>query len=135
MEGNACCALEAKSSLPGTWYLNHSCFFSHFFFYFLAAAVQISGWMAVLEVMCLGTFCILSVIQLAMVMQRDKVVLNYSACVITKLVLAVVACKHFFFLFRYRNVVSGCWKASVPPPGNAFIINSCQRTSDCSGDE
>ncbi|XP_052129809.1 uncharacterized protein LOC113210007 [Frankliniella occidentalis] len=54
-------------------------------------AVWASGLVAVLGVVLLALFCFLSVLQLAMVSSKDRVLLKYSVAVITKLVLALVA--------------------------------------------
>lgn len=48
---------------------------------------------AALGVAMLAVFCFLSVLQLAMVSSKDKVLLKYSFAVIIKLVLALIASK------------------------------------------
>ncbi|KAL0268135.1 UNVERIFIED_CONTAM: hypothetical protein PYX00_010196 [Menopon gallinae] len=55
------------------------------------AAVYVAGVVAAIGVTLLGVFCILSVIQMAMVTQRDKIVMRYSTCVVVKLVLAALS--------------------------------------------
>ncbi|XP_013112168.1 uncharacterized protein LOC106090504 [Stomoxys calcitrans] len=57
----------------------------------LSSAIFISGIMAVLSSSALGLFCILSVIQIAMISSREKVVMSYAGLVMTKMVLALVA--------------------------------------------
>ncbi|XP_039279094.1 uncharacterized protein LOC111051995 [Nilaparvata lugens] len=54
-------------------------------------AVKVSGYMASASTLLLFFFCVLSVLQLAMVTSRDKVVLPYSSAVTTKLVLALIS--------------------------------------------
>ncbi|KAK6631200.1 hypothetical protein RUM43_014296 [Polyplax serrata] len=54
-------------------------------------AVYLAGVVAAFGVTFLGVFCILSVIQMAMVTQRDKVMMKYSRCVAIKLVLAILS--------------------------------------------
>lgn len=47
--------------------------------------------MASIAVVVLGIFCILSVLQLAMINSKEQVVLKYSATVLTKVVMAFVS--------------------------------------------
>ncbi|XP_054269293.1 uncharacterized protein LOC128990759 isoform X1 [Macrosteles quadrilineatus] len=54
-------------------------------------AVRIAGYMGALGVLCLAAFCVLSVIQLAMIVSKDKVVMKYTAAVTAKLGLALLA--------------------------------------------
>lgn len=54
-------------------------------------AVFISGIVACVSCGCLGLFNILCVIQIAMISSREKVVMKYSALVIVKLGLALLA--------------------------------------------
>lgn len=56
-----------------------------------SSAVWASGVVAALGVALLAVFCFLSVLQLAMVSSKDKVLLKYSFTVIIKMVLALVA--------------------------------------------
>lgn len=56
-----------------------------------------SGILSMISCMCLALFSVLSVIQLAMISSRDEVVLKYKSCVISKLILAIIAGKHTFF--------------------------------------
>lgn len=63
---------------------------SHLF----AGGVYISGILALISCICYAIFAILSVIQIAMITSRDKVVLKYKPLVIIKLTLACVAGKH-----------------------------------------
>ncbi|VVC28801.1 Hypothetical protein CINCED_3A007572 [Cinara cedri] len=53
--------------------------------------VRIAGYFAIAGTLCLAVFCLLSIIQLAMVVSKEKVVLAYSKTVITKLVFAFAA--------------------------------------------
>ncbi|EEB11075.1 conserved hypothetical protein [Pediculus humanus corporis] len=55
------------------------------------AAVYFAGIAAAFGVTFLGLFCILSVVQMAMVTQKDKVMIKYSRCVAIKLVLAILS--------------------------------------------
>ncbi|XP_034247186.1 uncharacterized protein LOC117648647 isoform X2 [Thrips palmi] len=56
-----------------------------------SGAVWASGVVAAFGVAMLAVFCFLSVLQLAMVSSKDKVLLKYSFTVIIKLVLALIA--------------------------------------------
>ncbi|XP_060530507.1 uncharacterized protein LOC132704503 [Cylas formicarius] len=53
--------------------------------------VYVAGVMASMGVAILGVFCILTVLQLAMISSKEKVVMKYSAVLITKVVLALLA--------------------------------------------
>lgn len=61
-------------------------------FIFLAG-VYISGVLAAISCGTLGTFCLLSVIQIAMISSRDKIVMKYKPLVIIKLVLSIASGK------------------------------------------
>lgn len=61
---------------------------------FISDAVFISGLLAVFSCAVLGIFCIMSVIQHAMISSRDKVVMSYTSLVIVKLILALLGGKH-----------------------------------------
>lgn len=54
-------------------------------------AVWVAGIVAALGVATLGVYCFLSVIQLAMLSSRERVVMKYSVAVIMKLALALLA--------------------------------------------
>ncbi|XP_068623101.1 uncharacterized protein [Battus philenor] len=54
-------------------------------------AVYIAGVVAVIGVVVLGVFCILSVLQLAMISSKEKVALKYTHLVMVKLALALLA--------------------------------------------
>lgn len=56
-------------------------------------AVFISGICAAVGCACYGIFCILSVIQIAQISSREKVVLKYKSLVIVKLALALLGGK------------------------------------------
>uniref|UniRef100_A0A1A9X0Z5 Uncharacterized protein n=1 Tax=Glossina brevipalpis TaxID=37001 RepID=A0A1A9X0Z5_9MUSC len=56
----------------------------------LSSAIFISGIFAILCCCVLGIFCILSIIQIAMISSREKVVMSYTSLVMTKMVLALV---------------------------------------------
>lgn len=49
-----------------------------------------SGIMIVVSTIALGIYCILSVIQIAAISSREKIVMTYSSLVTTKLVLAII---------------------------------------------
>ena len=49
-----------------------------------------SGIMIVVSAISLGIYCILSVIQIAAISSREKIVMAYSSLVTTKLVLAII---------------------------------------------
>lgn len=53
--------------------------------------VYISGILALISCICYAIFALLSIIQIAMITSRDKVVLKYKPLVIIKLTLAAVA--------------------------------------------
>jgi hypothetical protein len=55
--------------------------------------VLASGLAIVLSTLCLGIYCILSVIQIAAVSSREKIVLKYSTLVSVKVILAFVGGK------------------------------------------
>ncbi|XP_066146673.1 uncharacterized protein [Euwallacea fornicatus] len=56
-----------------------------------SVAVWVSGLVASLSVVVLGFFCLLSVLQLAMISSKEKVVMKYSVTVLSKVVLAFVS--------------------------------------------
>uniref|UniRef100_A0AAR5Q8Z7 MARVEL domain-containing protein n=2 Tax=Dendroctonus ponderosae TaxID=77166 RepID=A0AAR5Q8Z7_DENPD len=56
-----------------------------------SVAVWVAGLVASIAVVVLGIFCILSVLQLAMINSKEQVVLKYSATVLTKVVMAFVS--------------------------------------------
>ncbi|KPJ05323.1 hypothetical protein RR46_01151 [Papilio xuthus] len=56
-----------------------------------SAAVYIAGVVAVIGVTVLGVFCILSVLQLAMISSKEKVGIKYTHLVMMKLALALLA--------------------------------------------
>lgn len=53
--------------------------------------MKTAGYFAIAGTLCLAVFCVLSIIQLAMVVSKEKVVLAYSKTVVTKLVFAFAA--------------------------------------------
>ncbi|XP_050438816.1 uncharacterized protein LOC126844572 [Adelges cooleyi] len=53
--------------------------------------VRIAGFFALAGTLSLAVFCVLSIVQLAMVVSREKVVIPYSKTVVTKLVFAFAA--------------------------------------------
>lgn len=53
--------------------------------------IYISGILAAVSAAALGVFCVLSVIQIAMISSREKVVMKYSTLVIAKLSLTIIA--------------------------------------------
>lgn len=55
--------------------------------------IYISGILAASSAAALGLFCILCVIQIAMISSREKFMMNYSTLVIGKLVLALIGSK------------------------------------------
>uniref|UniRef100_A0A336KY36 CSON001294 protein n=1 Tax=Culicoides sonorensis TaxID=179676 RepID=A0A336KY36_CULSO len=54
-------------------------------------AVYFTGIFGVISCICLGLFCIFSVLQIAMISAKDKVVIKYSVLVVFKLVLVILA--------------------------------------------
>lgn len=53
-------------------------------FLYVSVAVWVAGLVASIGVAILGVFCILSVLQLAMLNSKEQVVLKYSIVLITK---------------------------------------------------
>lgn len=62
----------------------------------IPVAVYIAGVVASVGVSILGVFCILSVLQLAMISSKERVGLKYTNLVMTKLALALLASKYLF---------------------------------------
>lgn len=56
-----------------------------------SVGVYVSGILAAVSCSLLGVFCILSIIQIAMISSRDKVVMKYKPLVIIKLILCLAA--------------------------------------------
>lgn len=61
--------------------------------YLFLAAIFISGLFAILSSIAFGLFCLLSVIQIAMISSREKVVMSYTSLVMTKMVFALIGGK------------------------------------------
>lgn len=61
---------------------------------FFSVAVWVAGIAASIGVAVLGAFCFLSVLQLAMLTSKEKVVMKYSVVVIFKLALGLLASKY-----------------------------------------
>lgn len=55
--------------------------------------VKVAGYFAIAGTLSLAVFCVLSIVQLAMVVSKEKVVFAYSKTVVTKLVFAFAASK------------------------------------------
>lgn len=62
---------------------------------FIAGAVKIAGIVSLLNALALACFCVLSVIQLSMIVSKDKVVVKYTTAVTAKLCLALLASEWF----------------------------------------
>lgn len=58
---------------------------------FLSGGVHISGFLASISCNCFAIFAILSIIQIAMITSREKVVITYKSLLIIKLTFAVIA--------------------------------------------
>lgn len=71
---------------------------------FLLAVVNISGLLTIVSSAALGVFCVLSVIQIAMISSREKVVMPYNTLVIFKMILALIACEYKPFIFCFLFV-------------------------------
>ncbi|KAK7582189.1 hypothetical protein V9T40_013634 [Parthenolecanium corni] len=54
-------------------------------------AVRISGYFAIAGVLLLGIFCVLSVLHLAMVVSKEKVVMKFKSAVMAKLVFSILS--------------------------------------------
>lgn len=65
---------------------------------FLIETVKIAGYFAIVGTLSLAVFCILSIVQLAMVVSKEKVVVAYSKTVATKLVFAFAASKYIIHM-------------------------------------
>lgn len=63
--------------------------------FIFTGGVYISGILSMMSCGALILFSILSIIQLAMITSRDKVVLNYKTCIICRLGLAIIAGIHW----------------------------------------
>ena len=87
-----------------------------------------AGLVAAIGVSVLGVFCFLSVIQLAMLSSKEKVMMKYSVVVITKLALGLLASKLVWF-FNIKTVV----KRTINPPrfstGTGNFINAHNYTN------
>lgn len=69
---------------------------------FLIEMVKIAGYFAIAGTLSLAVFCILSIVQLAMVVSKEKVVVAYSKTVASKLVFAFAASKYIVHMYpRY----------------------------------
>lgn len=62
-----------------------------------------SGIAIVLSTICLGIYCVLSVIQIAAVSSREKIVMKYSTLVVVKFTLAIVGGKLMTIIFIGRE--------------------------------
>lgn len=60
--------------------------------------VKVAGYFAIAGTLSLAVFCILSIVQLAMVVSKEKVVFAYSKTVVTKLVFAFAASKYIMII-------------------------------------
>jgi hypothetical protein len=58
--------------------------------------VWVAGLVAAIGVAVLGFFCFLSVVQLAMLSSKEKVMMKYSVVVVTKLALGLLASKFVY---------------------------------------
>lgn len=65
--------------------------------------VKIAGYFAIVGTLSLAVFCILSIVQLAMVVSKEKVVIAYSKTVVTKLVFAFAASKYYGWIRAEYN--------------------------------
>ena len=68
--------------------------------------VFVSGVMIVLSTISLGTYCILSVIQIAQVSSREKIVMRYSSLVLLKLLLAGIGGNSINMLGRPPRIIN-----------------------------
>jgi len=67
--------------------------------------VKVAGYFAIAGTLSLAVFCILSIVQLAMVVSKEKVVFAYSKTVVTKLVFAFAASKYIIIHTRLRYIL------------------------------
>lgn len=77
--------------------------------------VFISGIMIVVSSISLGTYCILSVIQIAAISSREKIVMTYSSLVTTKLLLSILAGNSLKEILERMNDNSSCLILSLQP--------------------
>lgn len=104
------------------------CFILFFlFFIYLPAGVYISGILALISCICFAIFALLSIIQIAMITSRDKIVIKYKALVIIKQTLAIVAGKFFIDVMYpiHHNQYSIGWKITIHPKENDFHFINC----------
>lgn len=66
----------------------------------ISAVVNMAGWAAVISTSLLAIFCLLSVLQIAMVNSKDRVVVNYSFAVMAKLALSLLASKSQIYPYK-----------------------------------
>lgn len=72
--------------------------------FWFPAAVYIAGVVASIGVSVLGVFCILSVLQLAMISSKERVGFKYTHLVMTKLALALLAGEAFSLPSRHESL-------------------------------
>jgi len=94
--------------------------------------VKIAGYFAMAGTLSLAVFCILSIVQLAMVVSKEKVVVAYSKTVATKLVFAFAAskyiihmCPRYFKNNLYHNTMANIlcvYTVEVPNPMTLLFV-------------
>lgn len=90
----------SKFRVSGKHFLSFSKNPTHFdgIFSVISGAIFFSGVLAVISSILLGLFCVFSIIQIAMVSSREKVLIKYSSLVVLKLIFAIVSGKQLIFL-------------------------------------
>ncbi|XP_046688170.1 LOW QUALITY PROTEIN: uncharacterized protein LOC124373894 [Homalodisca vitripennis] len=78
-------------------------------------AVKLAGYVAALNSLCLAFFCILSIIQLSMIVSKDKVVLKYTSAVTAKLGLALLST-------MFGIATAGLFALQTDDRANDFIV-------------
>lgn len=68
-------------------------------FTIIVASIVVSGILAILCSAILGIFCILCIMQMAMISSREKVVMSYISLVVTKMVLALIGGKDCLIIY------------------------------------
>lgn len=69
--------------------------------FLLSAMAMLTGVLAIGCCLLLASFCVLSIIQLAMISSRDKVVLKYKTNILLKAVLALLSCEFLIFFANH----------------------------------
>ncbi|KAF7284839.1 hypothetical protein GWI33_021482 [Rhynchophorus ferrugineus] len=80
-----------------------------------SVAVWVAGIVAIIGVVSLAIFCFLSVLQLAMISSKEKVVVKYTAAILTKVVLAFIAA-------LLAIVAASLFATQIDDERNGFVV-------------